>query len=73
MLLLDLGILCKNFESNMHINMHKTQLKYAKNVLKYALNMQKNIFNKMSLFLLILRVLVNFTKQFFTFHSTSKM
>ena len=44
--------------------------KIGKNVLKYALNMQNNIFNKMSFFLLILRVLVSFT---ITFHSTSKM
>ena len=49
--------------------------KICKNVLKYALNMQKIIFNKMSsfqtkfLFLLILRVFINFTKQFFTIHS----
>ena len=47
--------------------------KICKNVLKYALNMQKHIFNKMSSFLLILRVLVSFTKQFFTFHFKSKM
>ena len=48
--------------------------KICKNVLKYALNMQKIIFNKMSLFntnffLLILWVLISFTKKFFTLHS----
>ena len=35
--------------------------KICKNVLKYALNMKKNIFTKMSSFLIILRVLVSFT------------
>ena len=49
--------------------------KISKNVLKYALNMQKIIFNNVLSFqtkyfsLLILRVFISFTKQFFTIHS----
>ena len=49
--------------------------KICKNVLKYALNMQKKLFSikcrylTRNNFLLILRVLISFTKQFFTLHS----